>query len=71
MSGWQIAQLHIAHMLASADSSQFAEFFPNLDRINALADQAPGFVWRLQGDGGSTANFAFSCGCARECVSFG
>ena len=58
MSGWQIAQLHIAHMLASADLSQLAEFFATLDRINLLADQAPGFVRRLQSDRGSATNFA-------------
>ena len=27
-----------------------AEFMANLDRINQLADQTPGFVWRMQGD---------------------
>ena len=58
MSGWQIAQLHFAHMLVSADSSQLDEFFATLDRINVLAYQAPGFVRRLQGDGGSATNFA-------------
>ncbi len=28
-----------------------AGFYAELDRINALADVAPGFVWRLVGDG--------------------
>lgn len=57
MSGWQIAQLNIAHMLAPAESPQLAEFFANLDRINALADRARGFVWRLQDEEGSATNF--------------
>lgn len=57
MSGWQLAQLNIAHMLAPVESPQLAEFFANLDRINALADQAPGFVWRLQDEQGSATNF--------------
>ena len=30
------------------DSPVMAEFAANLDRINALAEQSPGFVWRLQ-----------------------
>ena len=57
MSDWQLAQFNIAHLLAPAESPQLAEFFANLDRINALADQAPGFVWRLQDEGGSATNF--------------
>ena len=57
MSAWQLAQLNTAHMLAPAESPQLAEFFANLDRINALADQAPGFVWRLQDEEGSATNF--------------
>lgn len=28
-----------------------ADFIANLDRINALAEAAPGFVWRLVGEG--------------------
>jgi hypothetical protein len=37
-----------------------AEFVASLDPVNALADQAPGFVWRLQtGDGNATAIRAF------------
>ena len=53
MSDWQLAQLNIARMLAPADSPQLAEFFANLNRINALADAAPGFVWRLESETGS------------------
>ncbi len=30
-----------------------ADFVANLDRINALADAAPGFVWRLQDEAGN------------------
>ena len=28
-----------------------ADFINNLDRVNAIADQQPGFVWRLVGEG--------------------
>lgn len=34
-----------------------AEFVANLDRINALADGASGFVWRLQNDSGNATEF--------------
>ncbi len=27
------------------------DFINNLDRVNAIAEQSPGFVWRLVGDG--------------------
>ena len=37
-----IAQLNVATMRESADSPAMAEFMANLDRINALAEAAPG-----------------------------
>jgi hypothetical protein len=43
-----IAQINIARMLAPMDSSVMADFVNNLDRINALAESSPGFVWRLK-----------------------
>ena len=46
----QLAQLNIATMKEPAGSPAMADFMANLDRINALAESAPGFVWRLQGD---------------------
>jgi heme-degrading monooxygenase HmoA len=45
-----LAQLNIAFMLEPADSPLMAEFFANVERINSLAEGAPGFVWRLKGD---------------------
>jgi hypothetical protein len=33
-----------------------AEFMARLDPVNALADTAPGFVWRLQGDDGDATS---------------
>lgn len=56
MSAFEIAQLNIARLSAPIDSPQLADFVANLDRVNALADAAPGFVWRLQTeDGDATA----------------
>ena len=46
---WHLAQVNVARPLAPIDSPQLAEFVGQLDRINALADVAPGFVWRLTG----------------------
>lgn len=51
MSGYELAQLNIATMKEPLDSPGMADFVANLDRINALAESSPGFVWRLKGDG--------------------
>lgn len=56
MSAYQLAQLNIAHLAAPIDSPVLADFVASLDRVNALADDSPGFVWRLQTeDGNATA----------------
>jgi hypothetical protein len=52
MSNFQLAQLNIATMKAPLDSPPMADFVASLDRINALAEAAPGFVWRLQTEEG-------------------
>ena len=56
MSAFELAQLNIGIIKGPMDSPLMAEFAANLARINALADAAPGFVWRLQTeDGDATA----------------
>jgi hypothetical protein len=51
MSKHQLAQLNVATLKAPLDSPELKDFVDNLDRINDLAEQSPGFVWRLKGDG--------------------
>jgi hypothetical protein len=51
MPNYQLAQLNIGNLVAPLDSPQLKDFVDNLDRINALAESSPGFVWRLVGDG--------------------
>jgi hypothetical protein len=53
MPGYELAQLNIARMMQPLDSPGMADFVANLDRINALAESSPGFVWRLKDDAGS------------------
>jgi len=53
MSVWNLAQFNIARAVASLDSPELEEFVNALARINALADAAPGFVWRLAGSSDS------------------
>jgi heme-degrading monooxygenase HmoA len=56
MSDYELAQLNIGVIRGPMDSPIMADFAANLDRINALADRSPGFVWRLQTeDGDATA----------------
>jgi hypothetical protein len=50
---WQLAQLNVGIIRGPMDSPVMAEFAANLDRVNALADAAPGFVWRLQTEEGN------------------
>ena len=50
MSAFQLAQLNVATPLEALDSPRLADFVANLDRINRLAEQSPGFAWRLVGD---------------------
>src|SRR6516225_6166804 len=56
MSTYELAQLNIGIIRGPMDSPVMAEFAANLDRVNALAESSPGFVWRLQtADGNATA----------------
>ena len=57
MSGaWQIAQVNIALPREPLDSLALAEFVANLEPVNALADAAPGFVWRLEDESGDATS---------------
>jgi Domain of unknown function (DUF3291) len=47
-----LAQFNIGRMLAPIDDPVMEGFRSQLEPINALADGSPGFVWRLQTDGG-------------------
>jgi hypothetical protein len=55
-----LAQVNIGRLRAPLDRPVLAGFMAALDPVNALADAAPGFVWRLQTeDGNATAVRAF------------
>ncbi len=53
MSKYELAQLNIARMIEPLESPRMADFVANLDRINALAESSPGFVWRLKTEEGN------------------
>ncbi|WP_212988648.1 DUF3291 domain-containing protein [Actinoplanes auranticolor] len=46
-SAFHLAQFNVARLRAPLTDPSIAEFVAGLDIINALADAAPGFVWRL------------------------
>jgi uncharacterized protein DUF3291 len=56
----QLAQINIARLIAPIDDPRIAEFVAQLEPINALADQAAGFVWRLQSESGNATDIAYS-----------
>ena len=55
---YHLAQINIARMLAPIDSPVMADFVANLDRINSLAEQSNGFVWRLKDETNSATSIS-------------
>ena len=53
MRRYHLAQLNIGRFRAPLEEPMMEGFRSALDPINALADQAPGFVWRLQTEEGN------------------
>ena len=70
---YHLAQLNIARFLAPPDSPRQHAFVDALVPVNALADDADGFVWRLQTDDGDATASARSTTTAdaREHVGLG
>ena len=55
-----LAQVNIGTLVAPLDDPRIDDFRNALDEVNALAELAPGFVWRLQTEeGNATAIQAF------------
>lgn len=56
--GYELAQVNIGRLKAPLDSPQLKDFVEALDPVNAVADAAEGFVWRLQSDSGDATDLA-------------
>ena len=52
MSRYHLAQINIARALKPLNDPLLADFMVQIAPVNALADTAPGFVWRLQSEYG-------------------
>ncbi len=50
MSQFHLAEINIARLREPEGHPQVADFFAMLDSVNAEAEAAPGFVWRLAGE---------------------
>lgn len=50
---YHLAQINIGRMLAPLDDPRMAGFVAKLAEVNALADNSPGFIWRLQTETGN------------------
>jgi hypothetical protein len=57
---YHLAQINIGRLVAPVDDPRLADFVAQLDAVNALAESAPGFVWRLQSDSGNATDIAYS-----------
>ena len=56
MPGFHIAQMNVGHAAHPLDDARMKDFMDNLDRINALAEASPGFVWRLKDESNNATN---------------
>ncbi|MFD3733257.1 DUF3291 domain-containing protein [Streptomyces sp. NPDC058632] len=55
---YELAQVNIARLKSPLDSPQLRDFVDNLDPVNADAEAADGFVWRLQSEEGNATDVA-------------
>jgi hypothetical protein len=53
-----LAVFNVGRTVAPLDSPELKPFMDGLDTINALAERAPGFVWRYTADGTNNATAA-------------
>ena len=53
---WHLAQINVGRLVAPPGDHRVAPFFDALERINALAESSPGFLWRLKTDAGNATD---------------
>ena len=52
----KLAELNVGYANFPLDDPRMSGFMDNLDRINALAERSPGFVWRMKSDSGNATD---------------
>lgn len=53
---YHLAQFNVAKMRFPLDHPEMKGFVEELERINRLAEESPGFVWRLKDDSGDSTS---------------
>ena len=52
-----LAHINIGMLKAPIDDPMITDFAKNLDKINAIAEAAPGFIWRLKDENNNATSF--------------
>jgi hypothetical protein len=60
MASHHLAQINVARLLHPIDDPRIAGFVAEPDPINALAEESPGFVWRLKSPEGNATDIAYN-----------
>ncbi|OQR65280.1 hypothetical protein B6E66_04680 [Streptomyces maremycinicus] len=55
-TAFELAQVNISRLKFPLDSPELKDFVDALDPVNATAEAAEGYVWRLQSDGGDATD---------------
>ncbi|AXG53866.1 hypothetical protein SLCG_2711 [Streptomyces lincolnensis] len=55
-TAYELAQVNISRLRFPLDSPELKDFVDALDPVNASAEEADGYVWRLQSDGGDATD---------------
>lgn len=69
MPGHELAQINIARFRLPKEHPDNADFMAALDHVNAQADAAPGFLWRLKGEGNDATDIEAVAGDPRLIVN--
>ena len=62
MNAYHLAQINVGRFIYQRDDVANADFMAALDPVNAQADGAPGFIWRLVGDGNDATDLVPDAG---------
>ncbi|WP_428672332.1 DUF3291 domain-containing protein [Roseibium sp.] len=58
MTGFHIAELNVARLKHAIFDPRISDFVNNLNRVNAVAERSPGFVWRKKDETGSSISMS-------------
>ena len=66
---WNLAEVNVARARAALDDPSMADFVAALDGLNRLADESPGFIWRLTAGDGQASSYVRVAGDDRLIVN--